>query len=183
MDYSAWVSKVQFTRNGKEYQVQINDLMTDVLLPGPNSWYISRFFLIYICLLRSWSYPPVGVRVHIIFTSCSSRSPLSSDYILYLKTDAHFLSCRCGHLKIASILGPSSLHQKIKFIIGTKLITIFAEEDFTIYKSPTIPVIESVEPSSFQAFECVTGVLWMTSRKVWHSSMVWPAYRWNGQNF
>ncbi|KAG5530674.1 hypothetical protein RHGRI_025590 [Rhododendron griersonianum] len=52
----------------------------------------------------------------------------------------------------------NSLHQKIKFIIGTKLITIFAEEDFTIYESPTIPVIESVEHSSFQAFECVTGV-------------------------
>ncbi|KAI8537436.1 hypothetical protein RHMOL_Rhmol09G0023600 [Rhododendron molle] len=53
----------------------------------------------------------------------------------------------------------NSLHQKIKFIIGTKLITIFAEEDFTIYESPTIPVIESVEPSSFQAFECMMG-LW-----------------------
>ncbi|KAF7133398.1 hypothetical protein RHSIM_Rhsim09G0020700 [Rhododendron simsii] len=61
-------------------------------------------------------------------------------------------------VRIASILGPFSLHQKIKFIIGTKLITIFAEEDFTISESPMIPVIEFVEPSSFQAFECVMGI-------------------------
>lgn len=50
----------------------------------------------------------------------------------------------------------SSLHQKVKFLINGRLTTVSAEEDFAIYKAPTVPFIESVEPSSFQTLECVT---------------------------
>ncbi|KAG5530673.1 hypothetical protein RHGRI_025590 [Rhododendron griersonianum] len=79
------------------------------------------------------------------------------DYNRYLSS-LHYSSVKVKAFLEKAGQSTIHLHQKIKFIIGTKLITIFAEEDFTIYESPTIPVIESVEHSSFQAFECVTGV-------------------------
>ena len=62
---------------------------------------------------------------------------------------------------------PSSLHQKIKFVIDGQLITIFSEPEFAIYQAPTIPVIETNEPSSFESFECVLVV---------HGSQPLPKY-------
>lgn len=52
----------------------------------------------------------------------------------------------------------SSLHQKIKFLIDEKIITIFAEPDFAIYSAPAIPFIESTEPSSYQTLEYVSAI-------------------------
>ena len=62
---------------------------------------------------------------------------------------------------------PSSLYQKIKFVINGQLITIFSEPEFAIYQTPTIPMIETSEPSSFQSFECVSVV---------HGSQPFPKY-------
>ena len=53
---------------------------------------------------------------------------------------------------------PSSLHQKIRFIIGGSIITIFAEDESAIYKAPAIPFIERAEPSSYQTLEYVTAI-------------------------
>ncbi|KAH7834894.1 hypothetical protein Vadar_020723 [Vaccinium darrowii] len=53
---------------------------------------------------------------------------------------------------------PSTLHQKIKFIIAGQLITVYAEEEFAIYKAPAIPFLESAEPSSYQTLEYVTAI-------------------------
>jgi hypothetical protein len=52
---------------------------------------------------------------------------------------------------------PSSLYQKMKFIIGNQLVTILAEEPISIYNDPTIPYINgNIAPeASFYSFEFI----------------------------
>ena len=55
---------------------------------------------------------------------------------------------------------PSSLHQKMKFIIGNQLVTILAEEPISIYNDPIVPYINgNVAPeASFHSFEFVSVI-------------------------
>ncbi|XLR30520.1 hypothetical protein HN51_050390 [Arachis hypogaea] len=51
---------------------------------------------------------------------------------------------------------PSSLHQKVKFIIDYKMVIISGEEDWLVSKTSTTPYIEAVEEAletTFQTFE------------------------------
>lgn len=53
---------------------------------------------------------------------------------------------------------PSSLHQKVKFIIDKNLISISGEEDLLVTKPPSMPYVEAAEEaleSAFQSFEVV----------------------------
>lgn len=42
---------------------------------------------------------------------------------------------------------PSSLHQKVKFVVGGKLVTVFAEEDFLLSKPVDTQQIDAGEDS------------------------------------
>uniref|UniRef100_A0A2N9FX50 G-patch domain-containing protein n=1 Tax=Fagus sylvatica TaxID=28930 RepID=A0A2N9FX50_FAGSY len=55
---------------------------------------------------------------------------------------------------------PSSLHQKMKLIIGSQLVTILAEEPISIYNDGEIPYIDGCasEEASFHSFEFVTVI-------------------------
>jgi hypothetical protein len=55
---------------------------------------------------------------------------------------------------------PSSLHQKMKLIIGNQLVTILAEEPISIYDDGEIPYIDGCAPeeASFHSFEFVTVI-------------------------
>ena len=55
---------------------------------------------------------------------------------------------------------PSSLHQKMKLIIGNQLVTILAEEPISIYNDSEIPYIDGYasEEASFHSFEFVTVI-------------------------
>jgi hypothetical protein len=55
---------------------------------------------------------------------------------------------------------PSSLHQKMKLIIGNQLVTILAEEPISIYNNQTIPCIDgyALEEAFFQSFEFFTVI-------------------------
>ena len=55
---------------------------------------------------------------------------------------------------------PSSLHQKMKLIIGNQLVTILAEEPISIYNDGAIPYIDGCasEEASFHSFEFVTVI-------------------------
>jgi hypothetical protein len=55
---------------------------------------------------------------------------------------------------------PSSLHQKMKFIIGNQLVTILAEEPISIYNDGAVPYIDrgASEEASFHSFEFVTVI-------------------------
>ena len=55
---------------------------------------------------------------------------------------------------------PSSLHQKMKFIIGNQLVTILVEGPISIYNDPTFTYIDSdVAPeASFHSFEFVSMI-------------------------
>jgi hypothetical protein len=55
---------------------------------------------------------------------------------------------------------PSSLHQKMKLIIGNQLVTILAEEPISIYNDGEIPYIDGCAPeeASFHSFEFVTVI-------------------------
>uniref|UniRef100_A0A2N9IC44 Uncharacterized protein n=1 Tax=Fagus sylvatica TaxID=28930 RepID=A0A2N9IC44_FAGSY len=55
---------------------------------------------------------------------------------------------------------PSSLHQKMKLIIGNQLVTILAEEPISIYNDGEIPYIDGCasEEASFHSFEFVTVI-------------------------
>uniref|UniRef100_A0A2N9GA71 Integrase catalytic domain-containing protein n=1 Tax=Fagus sylvatica TaxID=28930 RepID=A0A2N9GA71_FAGSY len=55
---------------------------------------------------------------------------------------------------------PSSLHQKMKLIIGNQLVTILAEEPISIYNDGEIPYIDgcAFEEASFHSFEFVTVI-------------------------
>jgi hypothetical protein len=55
---------------------------------------------------------------------------------------------------------PSSLHQKMKLIIGSQLVTILAEEPISIYNDGEIPYIDGCAPeeASFHSFEFVTVI-------------------------
>ncbi|KAA0036947.1 uncharacterized protein E6C27_scaffold86G00270 [Cucumis melo var. makuwa] len=51
---------------------------------------------------------------------------------------------------------PSTLHQKLKFIVGSKLIYVMGEEDFLITKPVSTPYVEATEEAlecSFRSFE------------------------------
>ncbi|KAA0036950.1 uncharacterized protein E6C27_scaffold86G00300 [Cucumis melo var. makuwa] len=51
---------------------------------------------------------------------------------------------------------PSTLHQKLKFIVGSKLICVMGEEDFLITKPVSTPYVEATEEAlecSFRSFE------------------------------
>ncbi|CAN1239913.1 hypothetical protein LINGRAPRIM_LOCUS2534 [Linum grandiflorum] len=51
---------------------------------------------------------------------------------------------------------PSSLHQKLKFVIDGKLVEVFGEEDMLVSRAPNTPYIEAAEEaleSAFQTFE------------------------------
>ncbi|CAL1400878.1 unnamed protein product [Linum trigynum] len=48
---------------------------------------------------------------------------------------------------------PSSLHQKVKFIIGNKLVGVYGEEDIMIMKTPDAPYIEAIEETLESAFQ------------------------------
>ncbi|KAL2322303.1 hypothetical protein Fmac_026682 [Flemingia macrophylla] len=51
---------------------------------------------------------------------------------------------------------PSTLHQKVKFVVGDKLVTVQAEDDMLISKPSTLPYVDAVEEAietSFQALE------------------------------
>ena len=55
---------------------------------------------------------------------------------------------------------PSSLHQKMKLIIGNQLVTILAEKPISIYNDGAIPYINGYasEKASFHSFEFVTVI-------------------------
>ncbi len=55
---------------------------------------------------------------------------------------------------------PSSLHQKMKLIIGNQLVTILAEEPISIYNDGAVPYIDGCasEEASFHSFEFVTVI-------------------------
>ena len=55
---------------------------------------------------------------------------------------------------------PSSLHQKMKLIIGKQLVTILAEEPISIYHDQEVPYIDGYasEEASFHSFEFVTVI-------------------------
>ncbi|PKI72297.1 hypothetical protein CRG98_007311 [Punica granatum] len=56
---------------------------------------------------------------------------------------------------------PSSLHQKLKFIVEEKLITVKGEEDYAIYKETAVPYIISVgddENLPFHSFETISVI-------------------------
>uniref|UniRef100_A0A2N9FPV9 G-patch domain-containing protein n=1 Tax=Fagus sylvatica TaxID=28930 RepID=A0A2N9FPV9_FAGSY len=55
---------------------------------------------------------------------------------------------------------PSSLHQKMKLIIGNQLVTILAEEPISIYNDGAVPYIDGCasEEVSFHSFEFVTVI-------------------------
>lgn len=53
---------------------------------------------------------------------------------------------------------PSSLHQSIKYIAKNHLVTVHAEEDLTLLRSPAIPFIDvenNIPPDAHHAFELV----------------------------
>ncbi|XP_010064644.2 uncharacterized protein LOC104451747 [Eucalyptus grandis] len=54
----------------------------------------------------------------------------------------------------------SSLHQKVRFVVDNRLITVHGESDFKIYHKTTIPYVEleGTEESNFQTFELVSMV-------------------------
>ena len=55
---------------------------------------------------------------------------------------------------------PSSLHQKVRFVINGKMITVHGETDFATYKESTIPYVEpeiKKEPS-YHSFEMISMI-------------------------
>ncbi|KAA0054041.1 uncharacterized protein E6C27_scaffold318G001050 [Cucumis melo var. makuwa] len=57
---------------------------------------------------------------------------------------------------------PSTLHQKLKFIVGSKLICVMGEEDFLITKPVSTPYVEATEEAlecSFRSFEIVHATM------------------------
>ncbi|PKI58438.1 hypothetical protein CRG98_021196 [Punica granatum] len=55
---------------------------------------------------------------------------------------------------------PSSLHQRLKFIIEEKLITVKGEEDYAIYKETTVPYISVGDDENlpFHSFEAISVI-------------------------
>ncbi|KAL4021671.1 hypothetical protein IC575_020477 [Cucumis melo] len=57
---------------------------------------------------------------------------------------------------------PSTLHQKLKFIVGSKLICVMGEEDFLITKPVSTPYVEATEEAlecSFRSFEIARAAM------------------------
>ena len=55
---------------------------------------------------------------------------------------------------------PSTLHQKVKFVVSESLITVAAEEDMVAMTIVTIPYVEIEEDAtecSFRSFEVATA--------------------------
>ncbi|PKI18345.1 hypothetical protein CRG98_049381, partial [Punica granatum] len=55
---------------------------------------------------------------------------------------------------------PSSLHQRLKFIIEEKLITVKGEEDYAIYKETAVPYnsVGDDENLPFHSFETISVI-------------------------
>ncbi|PKI45942.1 hypothetical protein CRG98_033666 [Punica granatum] len=55
---------------------------------------------------------------------------------------------------------PSSLHQRLKFIVEEKLITVKGEEDYAIYKETTVPYISVGDDENlpFHSFETISVI-------------------------
>ncbi len=55
---------------------------------------------------------------------------------------------------------PSSLHQKLKFIVEDRLITVNGEDDYSIYKEMAVPFISSNDDESlpYHSFELVSVI-------------------------
>ncbi|KAL2325866.1 hypothetical protein Fmac_024924 [Flemingia macrophylla] len=66
-------------------------------------------------------------------------------------------SCLLGRPWIHDVkVVPSMFHQKVKFVVGDKLITVQAEDDMLISKPSTLPYVDATEEAietSFQALE------------------------------
>ena len=60
---------------------------------------------------------------------------------------------------------PSSLHQKVKFVINGKMINVHGEIDFTTYKESAIPYVEPEvkEELSYHSFDMISMVQIPTS--------------------
>ena len=50
---------------------------------------------------------------------------------------------------------PSTLHQKVKFIVGDKLVTVQAEDDILISKPSNIPYVDAAEEALETAFQAL----------------------------
>jgi len=68
-------------------------------------------------------------------------------------------SCLLGRLWIHSAgVVPSTLHQKLKFVMGDKMVTVAGEEDFLVSSPSFARYIETIEEAletTFQALETV----------------------------
>ena len=55
---------------------------------------------------------------------------------------------------------PSSLHQKVRFVINGKMITVHGETDFATYKESAIPYVklEIKEELSYYSFEMISMI-------------------------
>ncbi|KAF8409409.1 hypothetical protein HHK36_005485 [Tetracentron sinense] len=56
---------------------------------------------------------------------------------------------------------PSTLHQRVKYIVDNQLVTVLAEEDLLVQPSPDIPYIDmelSKDQSMFHSFEIVSAI-------------------------
>ncbi len=55
---------------------------------------------------------------------------------------------------------PSSLHQKLKFIVENRLVTVDGEDDYNIYKETAVPFISSNDNKSlsYHSFELVSVI-------------------------
>jgi hypothetical protein len=55
---------------------------------------------------------------------------------------------------------PSSLYQKMKFIVGNQLVTILVEEPISIYNDSSVPYIDgnTTPEASFHSFEFVSVI-------------------------
>ncbi|PKI30854.1 hypothetical protein CRG98_048755, partial [Punica granatum] len=55
---------------------------------------------------------------------------------------------------------PSSLHQKVKFTVEEKIITVKGEEDYAIYKETAVPYISIGDDENlpFHSFETVSVI-------------------------
>jgi len=78
-------------------------------------------------------------------------------------------SCLLGRLWIHSAgVVPSTLHQKLKFIVNEKLVIVSGEEDLLVSGPLPTPYIEATEEAletSFQALEIV-GTMYVEPFKV-----------------
>ncbi|PKI32891.1 hypothetical protein CRG98_046719 [Punica granatum] len=65
-----------------------------------------------------------------------------------------------AHSQALHIVFPSTLHQKLKFIVEERLITVKGEEDYTIYKETVIPYISIGDDQNipFHSFDTISVI-------------------------